>query len=251
MHSGIYARVKYRAVAFDIDGTLYPSLGLYLKNIGFGLRHFRVLMKFSKVRHDLHALAMDKAARPGLPRDLAGFRSLQARLLAESCGMTEAEAAAWVESVMYGELEDFFSTITLFPGVEGALKALSSAGLKLAALSDFPAPNKLRHIGLEGFFEVAMSSEESGILKPAPEPFLDMARRLGVEAADILYVGNSPGLDIAGAHGVGMDAALRGGSPIKHLIREPYAPRVKGKERGPEPELVFSDWKDLVAFALK
>lgn len=95
-----------------------------------------------------------------------------------------------------------------------------------------------------------MSSEESGMLKPAPEPFLDLAARLRLEPAQILYVGNSPSLDIAGAHGVGMDAALRGGSALKRLIREPYAPRVPDAAKASSPELVFSNWKDLVTFAL-
>lgn len=243
--------MKYRAVAFDIDGTLYPSLGLYLKNIGFGLRHYHILTAFSKVRHELHSLAMDPRARGTLPRNLEGFRSHQAKLLAERSGISEEEARAWADRVMYGELEAFFTSISLFPGVEKALTALSKAGLRLAALSDFPAPTKLSHIGLAKFFEVAMSSEESGMLKPAPEPFLELSSRLGLEPSTILYVGNSPGLDIAGAHGVGMDAALRGSRTIKHLIREPYTPRLPGKGRGPRPELVFSKWSELVDFALR
>ncbi len=242
--------MKYRAVAFDIDGTLYPSLGLYLGHIGFGLKNYRVLTNFSSVRHELHSLAMNETERSKLPRDLASFRSLQAGLLAKRCGMSQEEAKDWAERVMYGELESFFSSIELFPGVEGALARLAEAGLRLAALSDFPAPKKLDAIGLSRFFEVAMSSEESGMLKPAPEPFLDLAARLRLQPAEILYVGNSPSLDIAGAHGVGMDAALRGGSALKRLIREPYAPRVPEAAKATSPELVFSNWKDLVAFAL-
>ena len=243
--------MKYRAVAFDIDGTLYPSLGLYLGHIGFGLRNYRVLTNFSSVRHVLHSLAMDEGERRSLPRDLGGFRSLQASLLAKRCGMGEGEARDWAERVMYGELESFFDKIELFPGVEEALASLSAAGLRLAALSDFPAPKKLDAIGISRFFEVAMSSEESGMLKPAPEPFLDLAARLRLEPKEILYVGNSPSLDIAGAHGVGMDAALRGGSALKRLIREPYAPRIPDAAKASLPELVFSNWKDLVAFALE
>jgi len=243
--------VKYRAVAFDIDGTLYPSLGLYLRNIGFGLRHYRILTNFSKVRHELHSRAMDAESRKGLPRDLQGFRTLQARLLALRCDMSEDKARDWADRVMYGELEAFFTRIEVFPGVEKALTDLSRAGLKLAALSDFPAPNKLANIGLAHFFDVAMSSEESGILKPAPEPFLELSSRMGLDPTDILYVGNSPGLDIAGAHSVGMDAALRGGGRFKHLVREPYTPRAGSEERGAVPELVFSDWNDLVGFALR
>ncbi len=243
--------MKYRAVAFDIDGTLYPSLGLYLGHIGFGLRNYRILTTFSRVRHELHSLAMDPGKRKSLPRDLQGFRKLQASLLAERGGLGFEEAKDWIERVMYGELESFFATIRLFPGVEAALTRLSREGLRLAALSDFPAPGKLASIGLSRFFEIAMSSEESGMLKPAPEPFFDLAARLGLQSAEILYVGNSPSLDIAGAHGAGMDAALRGGGAIKKIIREPYAPRGADKSHSSQPELSFSNWNDLVSFALE
>ena len=242
--------MKYRAVAFDIDGTLYPSLGLYLGHIGFGLKHYRILTIFSRVRHEMHALAMDAEKRRSLPRNLEGFRSLQSRLLAERSGLGFEEAREWIERVMYGELESFFAKISLFPGVEASLARLSQAGLRLAALSDFPAPKKLASIGLSRFFEVAMSSEESGMLKPAPEPFFDLAVRLELKPTEILYVGNSISLDIAGAHGAGMDAALRGGGSLRQLIREPYAPRNPDKGDATQPELVFSNWSDLVAFAL-
>jgi putative hydrolase of the HAD superfamily len=247
--------VIYRAVAFDIDGTLYPSLALYLRNFGLGLRNQRMLRNFAKVRYDLHAMSMDPARRASMPRDLIGFRSLQARLLAEKRGIGQVEASAWVERVMYGELEASFGHVHPFGGVVAALEALAAAGLRLAALSDFPASNKLVTLGLRKWFEVATSSEESGFLKPAPEPFLDIAAKLCLDPAEILYVGNSMALDVAGAKGVGMGTALRAKPSLKPGFHEPYAPRSfsgAGRPAGAanRPDLVFSDWTKLVSFIL-
>ena len=242
--------VTIRAVALDIDGTLYPSMGLYLMNFGFGLRHYRRLRAFAKVRNELHRRSIDPAARPTMPRDLAGFRALQASLLAELVGCEAHEAAVWAEEVMYGELEDSFDRVRPFPGVEPCLKRFTDAGLRLAALSDFPAPKKLEMLGLRGFFDLALSSEESGFLKPAPEPFLAVAEGLGIDPADILYVGNSLRLDVLGAKTVGMKAALRGKAASMNRAREPYVPRSFDDIETIAPDLVFSDWADLVEFVL-
>ena len=235
-------------MAFDIDGTLYPSFGLYLINLGMAARNWRMMRGFARVRRELHDRAANITDRSTMPKDLAGFRDLQSRLLAEATGCSVDEAAAWSENIMYGELELSFHQVRTFPGVLPALDAFRDAGLKLAALSDFPAPRKLEILGIRDRFSVALSSEESGLLKPAPDPFLSVARDLGLEPSQILYVGNSLALDVAGAKGVGMMTALRGS--LKSSFREPYVPRrVEGGEAR-VPELVFTDWADLVSFVL-
>jgi putative hydrolase of the HAD superfamily len=243
--------VELRAIAFDIDGTLYSNLGLYLRNLGFAFHHYTMLRHFAKVRYDLHLDSIDPKAREAMPRDLAGFRSRQAGMLAERSGKTLGEVSDWAEKVMYGELELSFAHVRPYPGVLPALERLSTAGFRLAALSDFPAPRKLEILGLGDRFEVALSSEETGFLKPAPEPFLEMAKRLGLEAGEIFYVGNSPSLDIAGAKGAGMGAALRGRTGPSGRFSEPYAPRAAQAGVNGGPDLVFTDWAVLVDHILR
>jgi putative hydrolase of the HAD superfamily len=160
------------------------------------------------------------------------------------------EAARWADKVMYGELERSFAHVRPYPGVLPALDALAAAGFRLAALSDFPAPRKLEILGLGDRFEVALSSEETGFLKPAPEPFLELARRLGLAPEEIFYVGNSFNLDIVGAKGAGMGAALRGSDSPRSTLREPYAPPSTGEARAVKADLVFTEWQDLVDFLL-
>lgn len=242
--------VIFRAVAFDIDGTLYPSLGLYFRNLGFGFRNYRMLRAFAKVRYELHQRSMDPASEPGMPSDLAGFRALQARILADGTGLAFEEAFAWAERTMYGELEASFHDVRLFRGVRATLDAFAGAGLRLAALSDFPAPRKLEILGIRDYFEVAMSSEETGFLKPAARPFLTLAERLGVAPEELCYVGNSSRLDVAGAKGVGMGSALRGSSGFLKGRREPYAPKEFNSLREIAPDLAFTDWRDLVNYIL-
>jgi FMN phosphatase YigB (HAD superfamily) len=225
-------------------------MALYLTNLGFGFRHYSMLKHFSKVRAELHRIAMGRG-RPGIPTtDAEGFRQLQAELLAAQASIPLAAARRWIEEAMYAELEEDFVRVRLFKGVIPALDRLKAAGLPLAALSDFPVRKKLETFGILDRFDFGLASEETGCLKPGAAPFLEVARRFGLPPSEILYVGNSLGLDIRGAKAVGMQAALRSASRLMARMGEPYAPRQKEEEDRPLPDLVFNDWRLLTSFVL-
>jgi putative hydrolase of the HAD superfamily len=72
--------------------------------------------------------------------------------------------------------------------------------------SDFPVHKKLERLKLEGFFACEQWTEESGYLKPHPEPFARLAECLGTPPENIAYVGNSYSYDVLGAKNAGMIA---------------------------------------------
>ena len=78
----------------------------------------------------------------------------------------------------------------------------------------------LEYLGLVGFWDVTMCTEESGYLKPDPEPFLLLAERLGFVPEQILYVGNSYAYDLVGGHAAGLRTAHRVRRPPKGLIAD-------------------------------
>ncbi|MFW5783787.1 MAG: HAD family hydrolase, partial [Spirochaetota bacterium] len=101
--------------------------------------------------------------------------------------------------------------------------------LPVAVTSDFPVERKLERLKLDGLFDCRLWTQESGYLKPHPEPFLALAECMGYPPEEILYVGNSYEYDVVGAKGVGMTAA--------HLAR-----------RAPEASIAdftFSDYREL------
>jgi HAD superfamily hydrolase (TIGR01509 family) len=53
--------------------------------------------------------------------------------------------------------------------------------------------------GLDSYFATVIVSEEVGIGKPDPAPFLAALDELGVTPADVVMVGNDVDRDIAGA----------------------------------------------------
>ncbi len=221
-----------KAVAFDIDGTLYSAPRFNLVALPLGLRHARLFAAFGEVRHELHRLAREGGPEGRAPADLAAFRRLQAELLAPRVGASPEEALALLDRVIYGELDALFARVRPYSGAAPALAALRSGGLRLAALSDFPAPRKLERLGLAAYFELARCSEDGGLLKPAPKPFLALAAELGLAPAEILYVGNSLRYDLVGAKAAGM--------PVAILTRR----------AAPGADLTFFDWDRLVSFAL-
>jgi HAD superfamily hydrolase (TIGR01509 family) len=94
------------------------------------------------------------------------------------------------------------------PLVAGAIEAVSRVArtfrLAVASSSNRPVIDSvLRVSGLEGFFEVTVSSEEVARGKPAPDVYLETARRLHLEPAACAAVEDS-GNGITSARAAGM-----------------------------------------------
>jgi putative hydrolase of the HAD superfamily len=224
--------MRFDALAFDLDGTLYSAFGLYARALPSMLGKARRFSVFSAARHKMRALGFDEAYRRSPPKDREEFRGRQTGLVASALGMGRTEAAALIEREFYRDIEELFAMVRPYRGLVAALDALERGGLRLALLSDLPPERKLELLGLGGRFEPALCSEDSGFLKPSPEPFAMLAGRLALPPSRILYVGNSPAIDLRGAKAAGMSAAL--------VSRR----RVRGAD------LSFFDWGKLVDFAL-
>jgi len=63
-------------------------------------------------------------------------------------------------------------------------------------------------VGLDGYFECVVDSALEGVRKPDPEIFRRALARMQVAAADALYVGDIPHVDVDGARAAGLDAVL-------------------------------------------
>lgn len=215
--------MQVRAVAFDIDGTLYPNATMYLKSLPFALTHLRLMWAFAAVRDEVrHHRPVD---------DLKRF---QAELLAKRLGITADEASQRIDREIYGEWERVLDRVRPYPHVRDCVERLHDAGYQVAVTSDFPVERKLERLGLDGLFDCRLWTEQSGYLKPHAEPFRELASCLGREPREILYVGNSYEYDIVGAKNAGMFAA--------HLTRRPPADSVA--------DFSFCDYRDLCRFVL-
>jgi len=102
--------------------------------------------------------------------------------------------------------------IVIDPDAFEVLKNLKQRGLRLGLLSNYDhtphIETLLQEYGLNSFFDEIMISEQTGYKKPQPEIFQLMEQRLGLVASELIYVGDHPEKDIAGAIGAGWQAAL-------------------------------------------
>jgi putative hydrolase of the HAD superfamily len=103
------------------------------------------------------------------------------------------------------------------PGMAETLDGLRARGMRLAIVTNGETAFQTRHVHALGLVErvdAVLISEAEGLRKPDAALFLRAAERLGVPAADCLFVGDNPTADILGAHEAGMQTAwLRSRSP--------------------------------------
>ena len=104
-------------------------------------------------------------------------------------------------------------------------------------MSDFPPTQKNDVWGIAELCDAVVSSEAAGTLKPHIKPFAELAEKLQVLPAEILYVGNSLRYDVAGAKRAGMKTAL-----ICNAVKKRFSQK--------KADIGVSDYRELGA-ALK
>jgi len=219
-------KAKFSAVAFDLDGTLYPDFSLFFRIAPFLVKNYRLLRAMGKTR----AWLRKSGAYEG------NFYELQARLMGEILGEEAEKVREKTNRLIYRAWEPLFTDIKLFPHLRETLDAFRAAGIRMGILSDFPPEAKLKNMKLTEYWDVMLCSEESGRLKPDPLSFLELAGKMGKNPEDILYVGNKLSYDVGGAHAAGMKAAL-------------ILPKWK-KRPAASGAFVFSDYRQLRDFVL-
>jgi HAD superfamily hydrolase (TIGR01509 family) len=98
------------------------------------------------------------------------------------------------------------SHVTAIPGAQALLARLDAAGIATAILTNGWNPFQQKKIDLIGYTGPVIVSDDIHARKPAQEAFAALARLLHMPPEQILYIGDSPEIDVAGAIGAGMRA---------------------------------------------
>lgn len=179
--------MHYKAVVFDLDGTLLYTLeDLWLAT-----------------NHALEAQGMP-------PRSIEEVRSFVGngyrRLFALACpegtpDELQEQALATFQAYYLAHSEDHTAP---YPGIEELLQHLAAAGLSLAVVSNKgdQAVRQLMQSIFPGVFAAVAGEREGVRRKPAPDTVLEVMRQLQVRADEIVYVGDSE-VDVATAAAVG------------------------------------------------
>ena len=176
------------AVVFDMDGVLVDTEHLW-----------------DAVRE---ALTEEWGGRytPEAQEAMMGMSSVEwSRYLHETVGLREPPEVI-NDEVVRRMLARYETDLPVVPGAVEAVRRAADAGLLLAVAS---SSNRelidavLARLGLTELFHVTVSSEEVERGKPAPDVYLEAARRLGVEPARCIAIEDSAS-GIRAAHAAGM-----------------------------------------------
>lgn len=186
----------YRAVLFDIDGTLVDSNDVHARAWVDAFREASLDVPFDRVR-PLIGMGGDKLvpAATGLDDEDPRVEKLGARrtkLL----------------------LEHYLRDIHRLPGALELVERLRAAGYVVATATsakDDELSAILRAGGLDGLFHIKTSSSDADNSKPAPDIVEAAVARAGVPASACVMIGDTP-YDITAARGAGVDIiAVRSG----------------------------------------
>ena len=163
-------------VAFDMDGTLIDSAG----DIGAAVNRMRV------------SFGLAPLPRESVVRMVGnGARVLVARALADTPGADLDEAFRRYRHEYDTHLID---ETRLYPGVMEALKALKSAGFRLAIFTNKPYGSTrfiLKGLGIDAFFPVVVGADSGFPLKPEPDALHHILNETGTDAAGSWMVGDN------------------------------------------------------------
>lgn len=126
-------------------------------------------------------------------------------------------AACWLEPLgvdprhpglfeRLAELWDDPTRIVLFDDVLPALARLRAAGYRVGLVSNWSwgLQQILDHTGLAPLLDCAVISARAGYRKPHPAIYSQALDALGLPAASVHFVGDSPNADVEGARAAGM-----------------------------------------------
>ncbi|MBN2718613.1 MAG: HAD family hydrolase [Deltaproteobacteria bacterium] len=188
---------RIQGIIFDLDGTLYQMKFLKTRMT------FRLLNSVTFLRRLFSARIAVRQLQ---------FENRQALLdcfyeeLARRCKKSPAQAKSWYENDFYNAFVRVLRQARPRTGLDSLLGNLREKGIKLAVVSDFShVRERLEALQIDtGYFDILKCSEEYGVLKPAPEPFLSVARLWNLAPASVLVVGDREDTDGEGARRAGM-----------------------------------------------
>jgi putative hydrolase of the HAD superfamily len=99
------------------------------------------------------------------------------------------------------------SALVLYPHSQMTLIELVRRGIRLGVVSDAPRMQvwlRLCSLSLQHLFEAVVTFDDTHERKPSPAPFREVLRRLGVEPAEALMIGDWAERDVVGGKSLGM-----------------------------------------------
>lgn len=187
------ANVKYKAILFDMDGTVLDTLRDLNAAVNCCMEHFGYPLQTIDETRQRVGNGSKRLLELSVPEGTDGNKI--------------GELLAWYLPYYNDHAND---TTAPYPGIPEMMESLREKGLALAIVSNKPdrTVKELAAIHFPGLLETAVGENEAAGIrrKPWPDTLLAAAAELGVPVGQCLYVGDSE-VDVLTAAHAGMDCA--------------------------------------------
>jgi HAD superfamily hydrolase (TIGR01509 family) len=177
------------AVVFDNDGLLLDTESVW-----------------TRAERDLFE-RRGAAFTPAHKRELVGTSAEIAGGILERRLNEPGRAEALIEELNELVIVELERGVEAMVGARDLLEALAQRGTPIGLVSNSPlafVQRSLEIVGFSGHFDVVLSAHEVAAPKPAPDPYLEACRRLGVEAGpSVVALEDSP-TGVAAARAAGL-----------------------------------------------
>ena len=204
------ARLAHRRlVVFDVDGTLYDQRRLRRAMAVRLLRHLALTGRHSTLR----ALRAYRRAREATAEaESAEFEAEAIAAAARGGGLATEAARALVADWMQARPLPLLRRCR-YGGVAELFAALRRRGTTVGILSDYPAREKMRALGLEADLVAAAGDPGVAVQKPHPAGLLHLMERAGAGPGETILVGDRVDRDGAAGRRAGVAVLIRADRP--------------------------------------
>ena len=180
---------QYKAVVFDLDGTLLNTLEDLRDSVNYGLEKNGMPKRSLEEIRRFVGNGVGKLIERAVPR-----------------GTTKDEEARVFEAFKQHYAVHCNDKTDLYPGIREMLSELKRRGYLMAIVSNKlqSGVDVLSELYFKDFTKVAVGGREDMPKKPAPDMVYEALRQLAVTKAEAVFVGDSE-VDIATAGNAGMD----------------------------------------------
>jgi pyrophosphatase PpaX len=209
----------YSTLLFDFDGTLVPSLELWLQAFQYAVSQYgRDIPEQTIIDRFYYRDYVDVCAEFGFP------------------------SGEELRDHVHDGLTIAFTSAELFEGVKDLLAKARSTGKRVGLVTSSPrmqVESVLSRVGIDKAFDTIVTGDDVVNFKPHPEPVLMALSNLDARADETLFVGDYV-FDVLAGRAAGTTTALF--LPDRHARFYDF-----DKLRATEPDLVFHNYHALAS----
>lgn len=187
-----------KAVIFDLDNTLVDFMAMKRQAIDAAIHAMRdagLKLSPEEIRKRIDVIYAERGIE---------FQSVFDQLLFDEFSKVDFKILA-SGVIAYRRARE--AALVPYPHAYMTLIQLAKMNLKLGVVSDAPGREawlRLCYLDFHHIFDAVITYDDTQIRKPAPEPFREVLKRLGVNPGESLMVGDWAERDVLGAKQVGM-----------------------------------------------